>query len=151
MKGKLKTHDWIHFFLSKFKITLCKSIGYMTLFKISNRKDIKYSNFWEYWNVIFDQSEKHTIFYKIVLLIIWLFDEKLFLFSQCSLHGMTLEFRFLLYTKLSVFTFQWTNGNCLVSVVWKMTTCWFFGSLFLHTNHGCCPRHSADAYMANRE
>ena len=27
-----------------------------------------------YWNVISDRSEKHTIFYKIVLLIIWLFD-----------------------------------------------------------------------------
>ena len=27
-----------------------------------------------YWNIFSDQSEKHTIFYRIVLLIIWLFD-----------------------------------------------------------------------------
>ena len=37
--------------------------------KICILKDFKYSNFRLYWNVISDQSEKHTIFYKIVQLI----------------------------------------------------------------------------------
>ena len=46
----------------------------MTLFsnfqsKICILKDFEYSDFRLYWNVISDQSEKHTIFYKIVLLI----------------------------------------------------------------------------------
>ena len=55
-------------------MSLCKSIGYITLFsnfqsKICIWKDFEYSNFWLYWNVISDQSEKHIIFYKIVLLI----------------------------------------------------------------------------------
>ena len=61
------------FLLRKLKITLCKSIEYMTFFsnfqsKICILKDFKYSNFRLYWNVIADHSEKHTLFYKIVLL-----------------------------------------------------------------------------------
>ena len=43
--------------------------------KICILKDFIYSNFREYRNVISDQSEKHTILYKIMLLIIWLYDE----------------------------------------------------------------------------
>ena len=58
---------------------------------------------------------------------------------------------FLPYPKLFVFTFLRTKGNCLVSVIWKITTCWFFGALFLCTNHGHCLPLTADAYMANRE
>ena len=48
--SKIK-NSWLNpSFLSKFKITLCKSIGYMTLFsnfqsKICILKDFKYSNF----------------------------------------------------------------------------------------------------------
>ena len=78
-RRKIK-NSWLNpFLLSKFKITLCRCIGCMTLFsnfqsKICILKDFKYSNFRLYWNVIPDQSEKHTIFYKIVLLIIWHFD-----------------------------------------------------------------------------
>ena len=79
--GRKIKNSWLNpfFFLSKFKITQCKSIGYMTLFsnfqsKICILKAFKYSNFRQYWNVISDQSEKHTFFYKIELIIIWLFD-----------------------------------------------------------------------------
>ena len=45
-------------------------------------KDIKYSNFRSYWNVISDQSEKHKIFHKIVLLITWFFD------VHFTIHGL---------------------------------------------------------------
>ena len=77
--------------------------------------------------------------------------EKVFLFFQCSLCGMTLESGFLLYPKLCVFALQWTNSNCLFSAVWRMITCWLFGGLFLCTIHGCCLPLSADAFMANSE
>ena len=73
-----------------------------------------------------------------------------FFFSLCSLCGMTLESGFLPYPKLCVLALQSTNSNWLFPVVWKMT-CWLFGSLFLHSNHGCCLLLSADAYMANSE
>ena len=42
--------------------------------KICILKNIKYSNFRLYWNVISAQLDKHTIFYKIVRLIFRLFD-----------------------------------------------------------------------------
>ena len=42
--------------------------------KICILKDLKYSNFRIYWNVISDQSERHSRFYKILLEIIWLFN-----------------------------------------------------------------------------
>ena len=70
--------------------------------------------------------------------------EKFFLFSQCSLCGMTLEFGFLSYPKLCllfqrtrgnslcVFTLRQINANCLVSVVWKFTMFWLFGGFFLY-------------------
>ena len=48
---------WIHDTFSNF------------LSKICILKDFKYSNFRQYQNFISDQSEKHIIFYKIVLLI----------------------------------------------------------------------------------
>ena len=77
--------------------------------------------------------------------------KEVFLFSHCSLCGIVLEFGFLQYPKSCVFTLRRRNGNCLVSVVWKITTCWLFGDLFLRANHG---RRSASLrwrYMANRE
>ena len=45
---------------------------------------------------------------------------------------------------LRVFTLWRINGNCLISVVWKFTTCWLFGCFFLNTNHG---RRSASPLM----
>ena len=77
--------------------------------------------------------------------------EKLFLFSQCYLCSIILELGFLPYPKLCVFTLRRINGNYLVSVVWKMATCWLFGGLFLCTNHSRYQSRSADTYMANRE
>ena len=37
---------------------------------------------------------------------------------------------------ICVFTLRRINGNKLVSIVWKFTTCWHLGCLFLSTNHG---------------
>ena len=88
--------------------------------------------------------------------------EALFFFSQGSLCVILLEFGFLSYPKLrvftlrrsngnslcvftlrrlngnslSVFTLWWINGNWLVSVVWKFTMCWLFWRFFLITSHG---------------
>ena len=39
----------------------------------------------------------------------------------------------------------------LSSVVWKFTTCWFFGGLYLSAKFGREVCISADTYMANRE
>ena len=59
---------------------------------------------------------------------------------------MNLEFGFPPYPKLCDFTLWRRNGNCLVSVVWTITTCWpsvpiMIAGLLL----------SVDAYMAYRE
>ena len=74
--------------------------------------------------------------------------EVFFLFSQCSLHGMTwnlgffhIQMMFLVFQRTKgncfcVFILRRINSNCLVSVVWKFTTCWLFGCFFLSTNHG---------------
>ena len=99
-----------------------------------------------------------------------------FFFSLRSLHGIILEFGFLSYPKvcswffneqrqllmrlhpltttwqhLCVFTLWWMNGNWLISVVWKFTTCWFFWRAL--SRHQIWSRvcFSADTYMANRE
>ena len=52
---------------------------------------------------------------------------------------------------LCVFTRWWINGNYLVSVVWKFTTCWFFFfcNFFLKLWSQVCL--SADIYIANKE
>ena len=74
--------------------------------------------------------------------------DKFFLFSQGSLRGIILEFGFLHIpnyvlgfstnkgNSLCVFIPWGINGNWLISVVWKFTTCWFFGRALLGTKYG---------------
>ena len=64
---------------------------------------------------------------------------------------MTLEFGFPPYPKLCDFTLWQRNGNCSVSVVWKITTCWLFGSYPSVPIMVAGLPLSADSYMAYRE
>ena len=79
----------------------------------------------------------------------WFIRRRSFFFSSlCSLRGMTLEFWVSSVSQIMssvftepkskcfcVFNLRWINGNCLVSVIWKITMFCLFGSFFLSTNH----------------
>ena len=63
---------------------------------------------------------------------------------------LCLTLRRIISNSLCVFTLWRIIGNCLVSIVWKITTCWVFW-WFIPQCHSWSPVcFSADAYMANK-